>query len=120
MKQIFKTIAEFKSNAKESGRVEPSFTVEVQFIELYNDDLIDLLAGDRNSKITIGEDANTGQIIVKNARQMQVNTPEEALNILKIGSTHRSTGETKMNQHSSRSHAIFSVYIRQSTLEVRF
>jgi kinesin family protein 4/21/27 len=120
VQQIFNTIDELKRKAKESHGIEPTFTVEAQFIELYNEELVDLLAGDRNSNVKISEDANTKEIVIKNARKMQTNVPEEVMNILKIGSDNRSTAETKMNQQSSRSHAIFSLYFQQSTLEVCF
>lgn len=40
-----------------------------------------------------------------------VNTPEQMLRLLEKGGTHRTTKHTNMNDTSSRSHAIFTIYI---------
>lgn len=77
-----------------------------------------MLSGDRNTNVKIHEDADTGQILIKNATKMRASLSDEILDILKIGSLNRTTGSTNMNQQSSRSHAIFSVHIRQEKFEV--
>lgn len=49
------------------------------------------------------------------AENIEVNSVQEALDHLKEGLTKRVVGRTAMNAHSSRSHAIFSVVIHQTT-----
>lgn len=50
---LFKRTIELRREAAEAGRLEPSFDVAVQFIELYNEEIIDLLADDRNSSLNV-------------------------------------------------------------------
>lgn len=118
--QIFDTIAELKRQTSENGETEPAFLIDVQFIELYNEDLVDLLSVDRNVNIKIHENPDNGQIVIKNAATIQVNNSNEILEILRNGALNRTTGSTNMNQQSSRSHAIFSIHIRQEKFEVIF
>ncbi|CAG8482739.1 23172_t:CDS:2 [Rhizophagus irregularis] len=72
------------------------FSLKVSFIEIYNEDLIDLLGesfGDSRPQVTIREDTK-GNIIWNGLQEMRV-------------------GATDMNAQSSRSHAIFSVTMIQ-------
>ncbi|KAJ3332257.1 hypothetical protein HDU76_000804 [Blyttiomyces sp. JEL0837] len=91
----------------------------VSFLELYNEDLVDLLnprprtAGSSSGGgPTIREDSQ-GNIVWGGVREDTVRTPEELLSCLQRGSLCRTTGSTDMNASSSRSHAIFSVILRQ-------
>ncbi|RCN26978.1 kinesin motor domain protein, partial [Ancylostoma caninum] len=56
---VFRRIIELRREAQENGILEPTFDVSVQFIELYNEEIIDLLANDRASSfnVRIHEDA---------------------------------------------------------------
>ncbi|RHZ77668.1 hypothetical protein Glove_174g183 [Diversispora epigaea] len=99
------------------------FEVFVSFLELYNEDLIDLLnplsreSGKKGkSELMIREDAN-GQIYWAGVKEVSVNSPEELLAQLSKGSTCRTVASTEMNAVSSRSHAIFSVILRQTRVE---
>ncbi|RHZ55274.1 hypothetical protein Glove_417g31 [Diversispora epigaea] len=99
------------------------FEVFVSFLELYNEDLIDLLnplsreSGKKGkSELMIREDAN-GQIYCAGVKEVSVNSPEELLAKLYEGSTCRTIASTEMNLVSSRSHAIFSVILRQTRIE---
>ncbi|CAG8437150.1 4216_t:CDS:2 [Diversispora eburnea] len=99
------------------------FEVLVSFLELYNEDLNDLLnplnreSGKKGkSELMIREDAN-GQIYWAGVKEVSVNSPEELLAQLSKGSTCRTVASTEMNSVSSRSHAIFSVILRQTRVE---
>ena len=46
-------------------------------------------------------------VVVTGAEERQIDCTQDALNILKLGFDNRKVGGTAMNQHSSRSHAIF-------------
>ena len=59
--------------------------------------------------IVIREDK--GQIIWTGVKTIKITSPSEALNILHDGSLLRQTGQTSMNIKSSRSHAIFTLYL---------
>ncbi|KAF9995425.1 hypothetical protein BGZ80_002090 [Entomortierella chlamydospora] len=88
-------------------------TFRVSFVEIYNEDLIDLLArGDFRPPVTIREDAK-GTIYWTGVQEIIVSSVEEVLHLLSYGSQNRQTHSTEMNEKSSRSHAIFSITLRQ-------
>lgn len=92
---------------------ESEFLVKVNFLEIYNDELRDLLNPSSNNKTgQIREDVN-GSIYVSGVIEEEVKSPEEMLACLDKGSLCRATGSTNMNAHSSRSHAIFTVHLSQ-------
>uniref|UniRef100_H2ZP56 Kinesin motor domain-containing protein n=1 Tax=Ciona savignyi TaxID=51511 RepID=H2ZP56_CIOSA len=117
MTLLFDTIEERKRNAVEEGIPAPDFDVAAQFIELYNEDIIDLFDTTREadrgrSGIRIHEDAN-GQICITGTKLQKVSTSAETLKCLHSGALSRRTAATQMNSQSSRSHAIFMIHVRQ-------
>ncbi|RCI02574.1 hypothetical protein CU098_001368 [Rhizopus stolonifer] len=90
------------------------YQVLVSFLELYNEDLLDLLNPQSKKKceVQIREDIN-GNIYWAGVREEVCQTPEELVKYLVKGSLGRTTGSTDMNSVSSRSHAIFSVILKQ-------
>ncbi|XP_054270750.1 chromosome-associated kinesin KIF4A-like isoform X1 [Macrosteles quadrilineatus] len=88
------------------------FNVSVSFLELYNEQLIDLLSENKNSTVDLRE-SNRG-IIIPGLTQKTALTAADVLQCLQQGSENRTTGATAMNAQSSRSHAIFTIYIRQT------
>lgn len=86
------------------------FLVRCSFIEIYNEEIRDLLGNDCNKKLEIREDPKTG-IFVKDLNILQVRNPAEIENYLNLGNKNRHVGETAMNAESSRSHSIFTVYV---------
>lgn len=63
-------------------------------------------------EVQIREDVH-GQIYWSGVREEQCSSPDELLRYLTKGSLCRTTGSTDMNSVSSRSHAIFSVILKQ-------
>ncbi|KAI1713253.1 kinesin motor domain-containing protein [Ditylenchus destructor] len=115
-RQIFDGVQTKKEEAKASGLGEPIFDVSVTFIELYNEEILDLLADERRNNIKIHEDPTNGEIYLKGVSRVMVNSGEEIMQALRNGSLKRTTAETNMNQASSRSHAIFSLQIKQQRM----
>ncbi|KAG0351319.1 Kinesin-like protein kif21b [Podila minutissima] len=96
------------------------FQVFVSFLELYNEELIDLLQTQprtRKETIQVREDG-FGGISWQGVKEHQVQSAQELLDWLQKGSLCRTTASTDMNQTSSRSHAIFSVILKQQRAEV--
>eukprot|EP00980_Cylindrotheca_fusiformis_P025333 scaffold13478_cov132-Cylindrotheca_fusiformis.AAC.26 len=92
------------------------FEVRVQFLEVYGEDIRDLLVPQQGTqKLTI-RDVGLDEPEVVGASEQTVNSPEEAVLCLTRGMYRRVTGATAMNSSSSRSHAIFSLIIEQSTI----
>ena len=94
------------------------YQVLVSFLELYNEELLDLLNPQSKKKceVQIREDVN-GNIYWAGVREEVCETPEELVKNLVKGSLGRTTGSTDMNSVSSRSHAIFSVILKQKWME---
>jgi hypothetical protein len=89
-----------------------SFDAKLSFLELYNEDLIDLLGPANGPQVQIREDRE-GRIIWSGLKEVKVKNTSEVMHYLKEGSARRRTGETGMNATSSRSHAIFSLSLVQ-------
>ncbi|XP_069481965.1 kinesin-like protein KIF27 [Ambystoma mexicanum] len=89
------------------------FSVKVSYIEVYKEDLRDLLEIETSMKdLHIREDEK-GNTVIIGAKECQVDSAEEVMSLLEIGNAARHTGTTQMNEHSSRSHAIFTISICQ-------
>ncbi|UZJ52336.1 hypothetical protein CBS101457_001656 [Exobasidium rhododendri] len=106
--------AEMKTNQAAKGS-SIQYTAKASFIEIYNEELIDLLAdgeGDNRPLVQIRED-KAGHIIWSGLKEVRVQNVADVMNRLLQGSSIRRTNETDMNAQSSRSHAIFSLTLTQ-------
>ncbi|KAK3873312.1 hypothetical protein Pcinc_021669, partial [Petrolisthes cinctipes] len=105
VKDIFDGVAE---------QNECEYMVKVSFIELYKENLFDLLNNRSRDEcsVDIREDPKCGIKIV-GLTEIPVTSLEETMRCLEHGAMNRATGATAMNAHSSRSHAIFSLHIQQ-------
>ncbi|EZA53931.1 hypothetical protein DMN91_012103 [Ooceraea biroi] len=113
IRHLFDGIADKQERARERAQMPPEFKVTAQFLELYNEDLKDLLEpGGPRGGARIHEDT-TGNIHLAGVEPRVVTSPEQALEYLRLGALSRTTGSTQMNTQSSRSHAIFTLYIKQ-------
>ncbi|KAH0949886.1 hypothetical protein HN011_002770 [Eciton burchellii] len=90
-----------------------NFKVTVSFMELYQEQLYDLLSDKQRSQsiVDIREDGKSIKIF--GVTEKEVMNANETLECLSQGSMGRVTGATAMNAHSSRSHAIFTICIHQ-------
>ncbi|XP_057354520.1 kinesin-like protein KIF27 isoform X4 [Manis pentadactyla] len=89
------------------------FNVKVSYIEVYKEDLRDLLELETSVKdLHIREDEK-GNTVIVGAKECQVETADEVMSLLEMGNAARHTGATQTNKHSSRSHAIFTISICQ-------
>lgn len=106
---VFDRLAKMAKESKSSF----SYQVKNSYIELYNEDLIDLLAEETEDRpqVTIREDK--GLIIWSGLREMKVSNAMDVMSNLDQGSSVRQTNATDMNSQSSRSHAIFSLTLTQ-------
>ncbi|XP_076043584.1 uncharacterized protein LOC143026673 [Oratosquilla oratoria] len=94
----------------EDKNAEKSLQVFMSFIEVYNESVYDLLTPFKN-KLALKISANGGVTPV-NVVEEQVHSIGEGSSILEKGSKHRAVSATALNQHSSRSHAIISLTIK--------
>lgn len=101
--------------------LQVDFSVKVSFLELYNEELIDLLSPTEDTtKLKIFEDGSRkGAVIVSGLEEVSVHSKADVYHILEKGSLKRQTAATLMNAHSSRSHTVFTVtvHIRETASE---
>lgn len=96
------------------------FSMRVSYLELYNEELCDLLSPSETAQIRIFDDANKkGSIIVQGLEEIPVHTTGDVYKLLAKGQDKRRTAATLMNAQSSRSHTIFSitVHIRENGMD---
>uniref|UniRef100_A0AC34GR89 Kinesin-like protein n=1 Tax=Panagrolaimus sp. ES5 TaxID=591445 RepID=A0AC34GR89_9BILA len=114
VQHIFDGIELRKREAQENGILPPVFEVTVTFVELYNENIFDLLNnGKDRTKITMYENPETNEIQLSGVKNLTVKSPEDLMEALRMGALNRTVGATNMNEQSSRSHAIFSIYLKQ-------
>ncbi|XP_055283350.1 kinesin-like protein KIF27 isoform X8 [Moschus berezovskii] len=96
-----------------SGKPSIDFNIKVSYIEVYKEDLRDLLELETSVKdLHIREDEK-GNTVIVGAKECQVESADEVMSLLEMGNAARHTGTTQMNEHSSRSHAIFTISLCQ-------
>nr|XP_033815212.1 kinesin-like protein KIF21A isoform X5 [Geotrypetes seraphini] len=122
VRHLFKCIEDKKQAAVNNGLPPPEFKVNSQFLELYNEEVLDLFdttrdidARNKKSNIKIHEDS-TGGIYTVGITMRTVNSEAEMMQCLKLGALSRTTASTQMNVQSSRSHAIFTILLCQTRL----
>lgn len=96
------------------------FSMRVSYLELYNEELCDLLSSSEATTIRIFDDANKkGSIIVHGLEEIPVHSTADVYKLLAKGQEKRKTASTLMNAQSSRSHTIFSilVHIRENGID---
>lgn len=95
-------------------------SVRVSHLELYNEQLSDLLGPDHDpgDLLRVYEDPQKGTF-VQGLEDVVVRSEDEIFAVLDRSAAKRKTAETLMNKYSSRSHSIFSItiHIKQSTPE---
>eukprot|EP00271_Cylindrocystis_brebissonii_P011446 TRINITY_DN290_c0_g1_i1.p1 TRINITY_DN290_c0_g1~~TRINITY_DN290_c0_g1_i1.p1 ORF type:complete len:1371 (-),score=418.39 TRINITY_DN290_c0_g1_i1:1882-5994(-) len=108
----------FRCLDRDSGKV--SFALKVYMLELYQDNLQDLLApkGAPKKKLDIKKDVK-GMVVVENATIVEVDKLEELQAIVAKGMERRVTAGTNMNAESSRSHLILSIIIEATNFQTQ-
>lgn len=107
------------------------YSVKISYVELYNEELRDLLAselaapsgsvqpmgmGSRDSNpppgsLKIFDDATKKGVVIQGLEETAVMDAPDALALLVKGSHRRQIAATKFNDHSSRSHSVFSITV---------
>ena len=110
--KTFRTLFDKVEEASASSEI----SVKTSFIEIYKDDIRDLLEEDGHvgtSSVVIREHARGAGVFLSGARLVDVMDGNECLDILNRGIGRRATAESSMNVRSSRSHAIFTIYVER-------
>lgn len=92
---------------------QKEFLVRCSYLEIYNEEIHDLLSKDVKGRLDLKESPDKG-VFVKDLSMIIVKSVSEMVNLMDKGNNNRSVGETAMNKDSSRSHSLFTVYIEVS------
>lgn len=88
------------------------FSMRISYLELYNEELSDLLSSNDAAQIRIYDDSRKkGSVIVQGLEEIPVRSTADVFRQLEKGQEKRKMASTLMNAQSSRSHTIFSVHI---------
>jgi kinesin family protein 11 len=106
------------------------FSVKISFVELYNEELRDLLANDLSAPngstqpmghgskdkggdngLKMFDDAGKRGVFIQGLEEIAVKDSKHALALLVKGSERRQIGSTNFNEQSSRSHSVFSITV---------
>ena len=90
------------------------FLVRASYLQIYNEVISDLLKSDRTN-LQIREDKKKG-VYVSGLSEWVVRSGQEIYGLIKRGSGVRATCATKLNEISSRSHAIFIIIVEQNEI----
>ena len=88
------------------------FSIYVSFIQIYLESIQDLLEPELKD-IKIREDPEKG-VYLEGVHRIKCKSPSECKELFHMGEKNRATASTKMNEHSSRSHAILILRIERS------
>lgn len=93
------------------------YEVGVQMIEIYNEQVRDLLCMDGiNKKLEIRNNSQQNGLNVPDAKLLRVRSTEEVLELMIMGQKNRAVGATALNERSSRSHSVLTVHVKGTEL----
>ncbi|KAJ1458318.1 P-loop containing nucleoside triphosphate hydrolase protein [Pelagophyceae sp. CCMP2097] len=106
VEQIFEHVNREPSAAKK-------FLVRLSAIQIYQETVRDLCSDVTGANLQIREDAKRG-VYVEELSEWVVREPSEVYALMDRATSRRATGATRMNELSSRSHAVFLIIVEQS------
>ena len=90
------------------------YLVRVSYLEIYNEEIRDLL-NKKSPRLEL-RDKDTG-VYVKDLSTFVVKKPEDMMKVFLEGNVNRHVGQTNMNEHSSRSHSVFTITVESSEMD---
>ncbi|GAV66863.1 Kinesin domain-containing protein/Malectin domain-containing protein [Cephalotus follicularis] len=108
LEQLFTTAEERKETF--------AYSVSVSVLEVYNEQIRDLLATSPTSKRLQIRQASEGVHHVPGIVEAKVENIKEVWDVLQAGSSARAVGSNNVNEHSSRSHCMLCILVRAKNL----
>jgi len=102
LKELFDKISFYSS--------EREYKVKLWYLEIYNENIRDLLASNNEEYLDLREDPTKG-VSVANINELTVTSCKDIMQLLRKGNKNRTTEATNANETSSRSHAILQVQV---------
>ncbi|XP_058016893.1 kinesin-like protein KIF18A [Ahaetulla prasina] len=97
-------------NSIDRMKEEKHCSIAVSYLEVYNEQIRDLLVN--SGSLAVREDPQKG-VLVQGLTLHQPKSADEILQMLDYGNKNRTQHPTDVNATSSRSHAVFQIYLRQ-------
>ncbi|KAJ8275328.1 hypothetical protein COCON_G00099530 [Conger conger] len=91
------------------------YLVRASYLEIYQEEIRDLLCKDHARKLELKENPDSG-VYIKDLSSFVTKNVKEIEHVMNVGNQTRSVGFTNMNEHSSRSHAIFVITVECSEM----
>ncbi|KAH7847341.1 hypothetical protein Vadar_024947 [Vaccinium darrowii] len=104
LEQLFKVAEERKDTY--------TYKISVSVLEVYNEQIRDLLATSSTSKKLEIRQASEGAHHVPGIVEARVENIKEVWDVLQAGSNARAVGSNNINEHSSRSHCLLCIVVR--------
>ncbi|VDN53405.1 unnamed protein product [Dracunculus medinensis] len=89
------------------------YLVRASYLEIYQEEIRDLLSKNPKRNLELKERPDVG-VYVKDLSSFVTKSVEEIQHVMSVGHVNRTVGRTNMNEHSSRSHAIFIITVECS------
>lgn len=93
------------------------YLVRASYLEIYQEEIRDLLSKDQSRRLELRERPDKG-VYVSDLSSFVTKSVQEIEHVMNVGNQNRSVGATNMNEHSSRSHAIFVITVECSEVGV--
>ncbi len=111
---IPRSIDEIFNYIESLSNSDTKFMVRASYLQIYNESISDLLKPEKTN-LQIREDKKKG-VFVEALSEWAVRSPGDIYTLLHRGALSRATASTKMNDVSSRSHAVFVITVEQMTI----
>ncbi|KAL6552106.1 Kinesin-like protein KIN-14R [Orobanche gracilis] len=92
-----------------------TYSISVSVLEVYNEQIRDLLAVETSKKLEIKQ-ASEGFHHIPGIVEAKVENTRQVWNVLQAGSSARAVGSNNVNEHSSRSHCMLCIMVRANNL----
>ncbi|XP_060670239.1 kinesin-like protein KIN-14P [Ziziphus jujuba] len=95
-----------------------SYEIGVQMVEIYNEQVRDLLSSDSQKK-TLGilTHSQPNGLAVPDATMLPVKSTSDVIELMDTGLKNRAVGATALNERSSRSHSVVTIHVRGTDLK---
>ncbi|XP_052149349.1 kinesin-like protein KIN-14E isoform X2 [Oryza glaberrima] len=111
----YRTLEELFKIAEERKETV-TYSISVSVLEVYNEQIRDLLASSPSSKKLEIKQASEGSHHVPGIVEAKVENIKEVWDVLQAGSNARAVGSNNVNEHSSRSHCMLCIMVRAENL----
>ncbi|CAL5224275.1 g6937 [Coccomyxa viridis] len=112
IQRLFQRIA-----ASEDLQGTQKYQLKASYLELYDEQIADLLAARSAAQLTVREDVckDSARVYVDGLTEVELLNVHDAQKMMERGLARRRTNETRMNAESSRSHAVLTLHLESST-----